>query len=463
LNIQNIVAEHDGVAGQVRVLTTQQIASDNLKDYVKISPEVAFTTEISDNGFIVRSNQFDADKAYTFHVQKGLRGRVGGVLKEDFEGDLGFGQLEADITFTNNKAVYLSKKGAGNIEVILTNLPKIKLVVSKIYENNLVYAQRFGYYPDEEEDAQYAAYYGDEDYADATLGDVIFEKEIQTSTLPKNGIARLLNISQFADRLPEFKGIYHVMVRSTEDYWVRSSRYISVSDIGMIAKEGQDKIYVFANSLKTAETMQDVQVNVYGYNNQLIGNGVTNSDGVAEISYSRNNIKGFRPAMIIAKTGDDFNYLPFNDTRVNTSRFEVGGKRINPTGMDAFIYAERDIYRPGESVRFSVILRNNEWQSPGDIPLKMKFLYPNGKEFKSFRKNLNEEGSLESTIDLPTSAITGTYNLEVYSSNDILLSTQNFMVEEFVPDRIKVTTTLDKKELKPGQSASLTINAVNFF
>src|SRR5690606_38217139 len=167
--------------------------------------------------------------------------------------------------------------------------------------------------------------------------------------------------------------------------------------------------------------------------------------------------------MIIAKTGDDFNYLPFNDTRVNTSRLEVGGKRINPTGMDAFIYAERDIYRPGESVRFSVILRNNEWKSPGDIPLKMKFLYPNGKEFKSFRKNLNEEGSLESTIDLPASAITGTYNLEVYSSNDILLSTQNFMVEEFVPDRIKVTTRLDKKELKPGQSASLTINAVNFF
>src|SRR5690606_19797716 len=133
-----------------------------------------------------------------------------------------------------------------------TNVPKIKLVVSKIYENNLVHAQRFGYYPAEDEDARYASY-EEEDYVDATLGDIIFEKEIQTSTLPKSGIARLLNISQIADRLPEFKGIYHVMVRSTEDYWVRSSRYISVSDIGMIAKEGQDKIYVFANSLRSEE------------------------------------------------------------------------------------------------------------------------------------------------------------------------------------------------------------------
>src|SRR5690606_16197437 len=141
---QNVVAEHDGIAGLVRVVTTQQIASANLSNYLKIDPAVAFTTEISDNGFIVRSNQFDADKAYTFRVTKGLRGSVGGVLKEDYEGDLGFGQLEADIAFTNNKAVYLSKKGAGNIEVILTNVPKIKLVVSKIYENNLVHAQRFG-------------------------------------------------------------------------------------------------------------------------------------------------------------------------------------------------------------------------------------------------------------------------------------------------------------------------------
>ncbi|MEI9807535.1 MAG: MG2 domain-containing protein [Bacteroidota bacterium] len=58
------------------------------------------------------------------------------------------------------------------------------------------------------------------------------------------------------------------------------------------------------------------------------------------------------------KTGDDFNYLPFNSTRVNTSRFEVSGKRNNPSGLDAFVYAERDIYRPGEKVNFSVVLRD---------------------------------------------------------------------------------------------------------
>ncbi len=155
--------------------------------------------------------------------------------------------------------------------------------------------------------------------------------------------------------------------------------------------------------------------------------------------------------------------LPFNNTRVNTSRFEVGGKRNNSTGLDAFIYAERDIYRPGEKINFSVIIRDRQWQTPGDIPLKMKFLMPNGKELKSFRKNLNEEGSVEGNIDIASSAITGGYTLEVYTSNDILLASKNFSIEEFVPDRIRVQAKLDKELLKPGESSTLSINAMNFF
>src|ERR1043165_3176259 len=53
--------------------------------------------------------------------------------------------------------------------------------------------------------------------------------------------------------------------------------------------------------------------------------------------------------------------------------------------------------------------------------------------------------------------------MEVYSSNDVLLATKNFMIEEFVPDRIKVTAKLDKPFLRPAENTTLSINAVNFF
>ena len=167
--------------------------------------------------------------------------------------------------------------------------------------------------------------------------------------------------------------------------------------------------------------------------------------------------------MIIAKTAEDFNYLNFTSSRINTSRFDVGGKTLNATGLDAFIYPERDIYRPGEKINYSAIVRDYAWKSPGEIPVKLKFLFPNGKEVKTFRKTLNEQGSLEGSIDLPLTSITGTYSLELYSSNDILLTTQPFHVEEFVPDRIKVTATLNAAFYEPGTTAQLKILAVNFF
>ena len=99
-------------------------------------------------------------------------------------------------------------------------------------------------------------YYDDTVGSDAMLGDVIYEKEIDTRSLPKSGAGRLLNFSQFEDRLPDFKGVYHIVIRSAEDYWVKDSRYISLSDLGLIAKEGQDKIYVFTNSIKTARPVE---------------------------------------------------------------------------------------------------------------------------------------------------------------------------------------------------------------
>src|SRR5690606_6195891 len=278
-----------------------------------------------------------------------------------------------------------------NIEVRISSVQKVKLVVSKIYESNLLLTQRYGYYP-RESSTSYASYSEDEyyyeDYGgnDVVFGDVIYEKEIDTRSLAKSNGGRLLNLNELEDKLQDFKGIYHVMIRSTADYWVRDSRFISVSDLGLIAREGNDKIFVFTNSIKTAKPVKDVAVAVYSSNNQLIGKGVSNADGVAEVEYVKKDYSGFSPAMVIAKTGDDFNYLPFSNTRVNLSRFDVSGRRNNPSGLDAFVYAERDIYRPGEQINFSVVIRDRQWKSPGRIPLKLKMLLPNGKELKTFRK-----------------------------------------------------------------------------
>lgn len=479
LQINEVTAEHDGETGTLKVTTSQQVTPANLASYIRLDPAVKFTVEPSDDGFVIRSDNFDQSKSYALTITKGLRGRIGGLLHEEYNTNVTFGELAPSISFANGKGVYLSGKGAKNIEVKIINVPKVKVVVSKIYESNLLMAQQYGYTPKEastgtsrssdgdgEEEEGGGRYYGDYDNSgDLTFGDVIYEQEVDTRSLPKSGSGgsnRIFNLN-ITDKLPEFKGIYHVMIRSVKNYWVKDSRFISLSDIGLIAKEGKEKMLVFANSIHSAAALPGVNVLAYGSNNQLLGMGATNAEGIAEIAYTRKDMAGFRPAMIIAKTADDFNYLPFSTTRVNTSRFEVGGRRSNTTGLDAFIYPERDIYRPGEKLNFSVIIRDRQWKSPGELPVKLKFLLPNGKELKTFRKSLNEQGSLEGSVDIAASAITGSYSLEVYTSNDVLLATQPFRIEEFVPDRIKVTAKLDKPFLEAGDISRLNVHAVNFF
>ncbi|MGB8192211.1 MAG: MG2 domain-containing protein, partial [Chitinophagaceae bacterium] len=462
LLINDVQSEHDGATGTIYVKTSQQVPNDNLKSFIKFSPSISYTAEPTDDGFMISSDNFDVENSYELRIVKGLRGRIGGVLREEHYNQVAFGQLEPSLSFANSKSVYLSSQGAKNIEMRITNVPKVRVIVSKIYESNLVAVERYGYTPRETGGSGEEDYYYEGGSGDATMGDVIYEQEIDTRSLPKRGTSRIFNFN-VADKLNDYRGIYHIRVRSTDDYWISDSRFISLSDIGLIAKQGRDKIFVFTNSIKSARPLDNVNVVVYGGNNQVLGMGSSNADGVAEIAYTRKEFAGFKPAMIIAKTAGDFTYLPFNSTRVNTSRFEVDGKRINSTGLDAFIYGERDIYRPGERVNFSVIVRDLQWKSPGEIPVKMKFLLPNGKELKTFRKNLNAQGSLDGNVDISLAAITGSYSLEVYTSNDVLLGSQNFNIEEFVPDRIKVTAKLDKPFLKPSENTTLSVNAVNFF
>src|SRR5580765_3029684 len=199
LTIQNVESEHDGTDGVVTVTTSQQLTGENLSSFIKFEPQVKYTTELTDNGFMIRSSGFDVEKSYTLTIVQGLRGKIGGVLKEEYDGSVAFGELEANIAFTNSKAVYLSKQGGKNIDVKITNVPKVKIVISKIYESNLLVSNRYGYYPheakrsgDDEEDNE-SSY--DYDYAsnndEATMGDVIYEKEVDTRSLPKSGAGRI--------------------------------------------------------------------------------------------------------------------------------------------------------------------------------------------------------------------------------------------------------------------------------
>lgn len=455
----------DGEA-TINVFTNQPVTNENISSIVTVNPEVALTAEKLDNGFTLKGD-FEADKSYTVTISRELKGIFGLTAGKDYIQNVSFGALEPMIAFANVRGMYLSSRGARNIAIKIASVSKIKVSVVRIYENNILNflrsEEQWGYYEEELGSGKYDYHeYGY--YAYDHYGDVVSEKKYNVQSLPKQGNVRLLNLDledlSYSD---QFKGMYLLRIEDEERLWLQQSKFVSLSDIGLIVRQGSDKIYVFVNSILTSDPQQDVKVNFISANNQTVSTCTTDNNGVAVLDNAKATLGKFRLGMITCTQGDDFNFMMLDHASVETSRFDVAGKYMNDAHLDAFIYGDREIYRPGDSVHVNTILRTDDWKILKDIPMKIKLLLPSGKEFQSFKKSTDAQGSFETSFYLPPSIITGTFMLEVFSGNDVLINSRAISVEEFVPDRIKIVTRLDKQTAKSGEKVRADIIAANLF
>jgi alpha-2-macroglobulin len=426
------------------------------------TPTLETKAEITENGFIIRGDFNEADN-YVLTINKEAKGVLGASLSDDYTKDLYFGTMPASIGFVNKKAIYLSSKGNKNIAINVVNTPKVNVRIAKIYENNILHFLKNGRYEDyenyDEEGGGSSSNYTYDIDESGQYSDVIVNKTIETANLAKSKNVRALNLS-----LPEqngIKGIYIVSVNSNDEYYNRATKLVSISDIGMIMKSSENEVVVFTNSIKTAEPMSGVEVSLISTNNQTIQ--TVKSDGKGMAIFKDFKATKFNTAMITAHTEDDFNYLFMEGTNVETSRFDVEGKRDNTSGFEAFIYGDRDIYRPGETLHFNTIIRKNNWESVGEIPVKIRLLLPNGKEFKTFKKTTNAQGAVDMAVPTDRASITGVYVVEVLNANDVLLASRNISIEEFMPDRIKVDVKSSKEFYRSGETIQINATALNLF
>jgi len=458
--VQDIQGEHDGVQGSVVIATSQQAQIKNIKQFITVAPAVKYEVTVDNRSITLASEDFDANKTYEIGIAKGLPGAIGGKTKYNTSQQISFGALNPSIQFLDRKAGYLSAQGFRNLAVRVINIDQVSVKVTKVYENNILkFVNSSQYYYDD----VYGDYYQDYNYYNVQqLGDVVWQQEVNTDDLPRKGSSRLLNLD-FEDQIGDFPGLYVVEIADPEQYWISSKKVMAISDLGLIAKAGENQVTVFVNSIKTALPQQGVSLTLRGINNQVIGRTVTDANGVAHFKKSDQSAPGFRPNMITAALDGDYNFLPFNKTRINSSRFEVGGTRINNTGYQAFIYAERDIYRPGETLNIAAMVRDYQWKVPDNLPLILKWIGPDGQVQSTSRKVIDQSGMIQAKLSLPREALTGTYLVQALTANEVLLNTYSLAVEEFIPDRIKVETKTDKDSYQLSEMLKINTKASNFF
>lgn len=448
--------------GSILVRTTQPVREDNLSGLVGIDPPVTFTVQAVRDGIRIEG-EFTEGQSYKVTLEEEITGIFGKTLGRSYSQYITFSAIEPYIGFTESNAIYLASRGQRNLGVQIIHVPKVKLSVFLVFENNLAHYLRMGKRWDwMYEEGEYYDFYH---YSfDNYYGQPVFTREVETSQLPRIGNARLLHLDleelQVADT---FKGVFLVKVESTEKKWLQDIRMVSLSDIGLIVREGIDDIYVFANSLQDASALDGVRVDFISMNNQVKYSAVTDNQGVVVFRNKNAVLPGAPVTMVTARKDNDFNFLIFNQTQVETSRFDVGGKRTQGSNYDVFIYGDRELYRPGDSVYMNTIVRTTHWKNVPEAPVKLRIVTPDGRDFLNLKKELNRQGAAESRFIIPQDAMTGSYSVEVYSGNDVLMGSSRFRVEEFMPDRIRVTTGFDKESYDPGDDIRMTIQATNLF
>jgi len=464
----------------VQLLTNQPVSVADIQPLLKIEPQVAFSIEAQESGLLLRGG-FEVGKDYQISIEPGLRGALGGRLAERFSQGVSFGNTTPSISFASaEKAMYLSALGARSLGLRLNGIEKVQVTVAKVYASNvqdfLRGGKQYGYEGSDGEGEEGGEYSGDGDpdndggsggyqyYELENRGDVLFTRSYTTAALKKQNGLHLLSLSlKDLEFNAPLKGLYVVRVQDTEHLWLREEKLVALTDLGLIARQNADGgTVVFLNSIRTAQPISGATVRFLSTSNQVMGTATTNGQGVAR--YDSVAGSRLRLGMVTVVKDADFSFINLPQTRVETSRFEVGGLTSNAAHYQAFLYGDRDLYRPGDTIYTNTVVRHDDWRTPpAGLPVKVRLLLPTGKEYVSLGERLNATGAVESRFILPTSIMTGLYTLEVLTGNDVLLTSRQVSVEEFIPDRLKVTVSAAPATVRPAETVNAKITALNLF
>ncbi len=230
------------------------------------------------------------------------------------------------------------------------------------------------------------------------------------------------------------------------------SRNILASNIGLIAKKGEDKIlHVMANDLITAMPLNGVTIDVFDFQMQLIITGTTDQDGSAALFCER------KPFLAIARKDKDRNYLKVNDgSSLSLSSFDVTGSSPE-NGIKAFIYGERDVWRPGDSIFLSIFIKDMMSDLPPGHPVQFELINPLEQKADNQVQKASGSNLLVFKTKTETDAVTGNYRA-VFRIGGATF-TKRIRIETVKPNRLKINLNFPAEIL--GGSDPVTKGTLN--
>jgi uncharacterized protein YfaS (alpha-2-macroglobulin family) len=241
----------------------------------------------------------------------------------------------------------------------------------------------------------------------------------------------------------------------SEDYDQLATQWFIVSDLGLTAYTTHDGVDVFVHSLASAEPKAAIDIRLMSRSNEQLAAKRTDASGFVhfEAGLARGE-GGMEPAAIIASETGDYAFLSLKGAAFDLSDRGVAGRPV-PAGLDAFVYTERGVYRSGETVEVTALLRDVLGKAAPGASLTLTMERPDGVEYRRALIADQGIGGRSWAVPLVSSAMSGTWRVRAFTDpKRPPVGEATFMVEDYVPDRLEFALTSKAAEMpRSGETA----------
>ena len=218
------------------------------------------------------------------------------------------------------------------------------------------------------------------------------------------------------------------------------ARNVFASNLGIIAKAGHGaKMVAAVADIRTTDPMSGVEVSIYNFQNKLINSGTTNDKGLLEIDLTK------KPFLLVAKKDGQYGYLRLDDgMALSMSMFDVGGQKIQE-GVKGYIYGERGVWRPGDSLFVSFVLEDKNLVLPKKHPVVFELYTPEQQLYDRKVSTNSVNGFYDFRTVTDQDAPTGNWLAKVKLGGSVF--SKSLKIETVKPNRLKIKLDFEKDYL----------------
>ncbi|MBJ6980697.1 alpha-2-macroglobulin [Luteimonas sp. MC1572] len=416
---------------------------------------------LDDDGRVLRFPFAEADREYTLRISGALTAADGSTLGQDIERKVSTGELKPVVGFASQGSVLPARESRG-LPVVSVNVEEVDVEFLRVPEASL---PRF--YAEYQRGGRRSGWELDNDYRQgksvARLAEPVY---VNRFVLGGERNERLLTYLPIQS-IPELQqpGLYFAVMKKAGSFGdMFETAFFTVSDIGLHLRAYKDQLFVHTASLQTGAALGGVDLRVLGANGEAVFKSTTDGNGNAVLDH-----KLVAAQVLVATRGKDVSLLPFNQPALDLSEFAVAGR--GNAWFDVFAWSGRDLYRPGETVRVSALLRDADGKpvpaaKDGKAqPLFARLKQPDGKTFIESRLEAGAQGYYRFEREIPVEAATGRWQLEFRTDPASREAVQGIAlrIEEFLPERMKLELDSAQVLLKPGEPLRLSASGAYLY